>query len=248
MQAPIYRQVATATDVPSFGKRIDYRARNLAADFRGARDFARRKAAVILCGDDADNARRISRAGRARCSRNFAPDGGECAVIGKMTFSEVAEKVGITPDKVRHWAKALGIDPAKIRGVCYLEPSSVDLLREMKSSVSSGLSPQAAVALVRSKPETTLPVAVPASSVPEEVRRELADLRAAVLAMAEEISVLRRHTQSARKDPGAEFREFYASFFQPAPKVLETCRDRYYHEPLMLEGPANVVPIFAAKE
>lgn len=247
MQAPIFDWERLQPIFLDFGKAVAFRARNLAADFRAARNFASWKTAVTLCEEDADSVRRISHAGRARDARNFAPVGGKPFMVGKMTFSEIAEKVGISPDKVRHWAKALGIEPAKIRGVCYLEPSAVDFLGEMKSAVSSGLSPQAAVALLRSKPEVTVPVSISAARVPDEVRQELAELRAAVLAMAEEIAVLRRQNQTTQKEPRAEFREFYASFFQPAPKVLETCRDRYYHAPLMLAGPSNVVPIFTEK-
>lgn len=123
-------------------------------------------------------------------------------MVEKMTFAEVAEKVGISPDKVRHWVKSLRIEPAKIRGICYLEPRAVQILEEMKRGIASGLSPAGAAALVRSKPEATtpIPIANTLAVISSEVSNRLEAMEKAIMLLVDENRSLRSEVAELRKD------------------------------------------------
>lgn len=161
----------------------------------------------------------------------------------RFRISSVAKSLGVSTTTIYKHLKRLQtrfkVQTIQEAGVTYLTSEGVALLQE---------------AIAAAHEITTLVEAVP--QVPahpnSEIARQLEEIRAALLALANENRTLKEEVSTLREkvaatDPAEGFRRFYASFFSPAPRVLETCRDRYYHEPLMLSGPDNIVPLFAGK-
>lgn len=164
------------------------------------------------------------------------------------SIQDVAVAVGITIDRVRHWAVALGFEVEKVGRVRHVPSVAIEPLREMSNLVSGGISPQAAATMIKARPQAAQIVATNHPTSDASIRFE--QIEAAMLALANENRALRGEVETLRarisaNDPAADFKRFYSSFFQPVPKLLETCRDRYNHAPLMLPEPSNVVPLFA---
>lgn len=163
------------------------------------------------------------------------------------SIQDVAVAVGITIDRVRHWAVALGFEVEKVGRVRHVPSVAIEPLREMSNLVSGGISPQAAATMIKARPQAAQMVATTSPASDVSIRFE--QIEAAMLALANENRSLRGEVMALRakiaaNDPAKEFERFYSSFFQPVPKVLETCRDRYYHTPLMLTASENIVSVF----
>lgn len=170
----------------------------------------------------------------------------------RLSIQDVAIALGITIDRVRHWSSALGVEAEKVGRVRHLPAEALEPLREMSALVSGGISPQAAAASIKARPQAVSIVAT-GPAISSEIGARFEEIEKGMLALVDEVRGLRKENAALRErvaslDPAEGFRRFYSSFFFSVPRVLETCRDRYYHEPLMLPGPTNVVPLFTAKE
>ncbi|MBF0502552.1 MAG: hypothetical protein HQM09_20610 [Candidatus Riflebacteria bacterium] len=97
----------------------------------------------------------------------------------------------------------------------------------------SGLSPQALRAADRLT-GTVKPIDV---ITPAVITPEIMEMKSAIIAMAKEINALRSEVEVLRKvrQPATDFSSWYASFFERPPARLETTRDRYNFQPLMLD-------------
>jgi len=61
-----------------------------------------------------------------------------------LTILEAATLAGVSKDKCRYWLKLLDLEMVKQDGKLFLPDHAADLLKVMKNSVDSGLSPVAA--------------------------------------------------------------------------------------------------------
>ncbi len=106
-----------------------------------------------------------------------------------LTILEAATVAGVTKDKCRYWLKLLDLDLVKKEGKLYLSESAADLLKVMKNSVDSGLSPVAAA--VEVKQLHAMPVKSDAPICNQDndnlVVDKIADLEKAVLLMAAQL-------------------------------------------------------------
>lgn len=157
-----------------------------------------------------------------------------------MRVSDIAEAEKTSTTSVyraiRRLGKRLEGHSQEDRGVTTFDIEGVAMIRDSIRAAS-----------VRPVPVST----VPAMASPE-IGGRLDEIEKGMLALVDEVRGLRKENAALREkvaslDPAEGFRRFYSSFFSPAPRVLETCRDRYYHEPLMLTGPDNIVQLFASQ-
>lgn len=162
----------------------------------------------------------------------------------EKTLQEVSRLINATPDRLRYWVNLLDIDVQKTGRSVTITDETVGLLQTMARLVSEGFGPAEAAKRARgevSAVPVTIPVNLPQAD--PAIREELADLRRAVLLLVDENRAMRQELSRIRQreTPEGAFRGFYASFFRPVPKLLETAKDRYEFQPLMISGPSSYV-------
>jgi len=101
-----------------------------------------------------------------------------------LSITEASEKVKVSRDKIRYWAKLLNIEIIKKGRVSYIPETSNRLLLEVKKSVAAGLSPSLSakeVLTTYAEPEQTKEIEV---SV-ESTNNRIESLERAIMLLAE---------------------------------------------------------------
>lgn len=156
--------------------------------------------------------------------KGFKPVGKVLEGMERFRISSVAKSLGVSTTTIYKHLKRLQtrfkVQTIQEAGVTYLTEEGVDLLREAMAAAQEVVQ--------------TVPPAVP---VIQEDR--LSAIEKSILALVDEVARLKAENQKLRQErrQPTEFERFYLSFFQPVPQFLETAKDRYYHQPLMIAGP-----------
>lgn len=147
-----------------------------------------------------------------------------------MRVSDIAESEKTSTTSVyraiRRLGKRLEGHSQEDRGVAVFDDEGTAMIRDSIRAAS-----------VRPVPVSTAP-----ATVPQEITGRLEEIERAMLTLANEnrtlkaeVSVLRERVASL--DPAEGFARFYASFFERTPARLETVRDRYLFQPVMISAP-----------
>lgn len=140
-------------------------------------------------------------------------------------IADLARKLNVSGMTIRrHIERKRGLLRDHVKeegGITIISPEGVEIL--MKSISASNIRP--------SKPvEFSMP------AVQEE---RLSAIEKSILALVDEVTRLKAENQKLRQErlQPNDFERFYASFFQPVPRVLETARQRYEYPPMMIAYP-----------
>ena len=106
----------------------------------------------------------------------------------KISLKAAADAVGITIDKVRHWSVALGFEIEKVGRVRHVSVGAVDALREMEVLISGGISPQAAAAKIKNRPQAAEIVVLPVANISPDVVTRLDGLEKAISLLVDKIA------------------------------------------------------------
>jgi len=156
---------------------------------------------------------------------------------------DVARAAGASVDQLRYWLRLLAIEPVKQGKTRMISTDDSERLSTMARMVAGGVAPKEAAARIGAGvfPAVVSPVAeTPINAELSEVKRAMIEMAATfqkeTAALRAELTAIRQESRRMQTPAGA-FHSWYQGFFQPVPRLLETCRDRYYHQPVMLPAP-----------
>lgn len=163
-----------------------------------------------------------------------------------IMMSAIPTRIGATSDQVRYWVQLLGHRPRREGRVSFVTDDVVDQLESMATLIRDGIQPKDAAARIRGGGETIVhpsPVSTIPATLPPNVVDRLDSMERAITLLVDEVSRLKAENLKLRQDrrQPTEFERFYSSFFQPLPKILETCKQRYEFQPLMLPDLSSTV-------